>query len=812
MATQKFPYLTPAQLDTLEGEAQDDTAVAEGFGAEDFELVDEPEDGGELELPFDDEEMEDAPLPQHDENIAEFLEDAELEKIAGDVEGWFKSDWDSNSDWRRLFTEGLDLLGLKVEDVDQPFVGAANAVHPILIENVVKFQSKAYTELFPPNGPVRTKIIGMQTPERQQQAQRVKDYMNYQIMCQMPEYGPELDRMLFYLAFAGSAFKKTYYEKTLDRPKSIFLRVDDFVVNYGATDLDTASRYTHKYKLSSNELKKLVKVGVFREVEDLPSAATPSDDEVQAALDNVEGTSRSDYWADNEHTILEMHVDLDLEGEYADEDGIARPYIVSIERDSGQVLSIRRNWKEDDAKFKKQVAFTHYILIPGFGFLGYGYLHLIGGLAKMATASMRQLSDAATLVNLPAGFKSAMIRVVGGGKGFMPGEFKDVQTPLQNISQGFMTLPFKEPSPTLFNMMSFIVDAAQKFADSTDAVVADAANYGPVGTTMALIEASGKMFSAIHKRLHFAQKHDLKLLADVNYSTMDVTEYPYDVVGGAKQVFKDDFDGRIDVLPVSDPNMASQSQKIAQTQAMLALAQQYPQDHDQKALIVELYTNMGVEQPERFLAKPQPEPPAMDPVTENFTALQGKPISVKMFEDHDAHYKVHNAVIQDPIYMQSNAQGIQMLTAHNQNHMAYKYMVEMQKMIGELPQGELPPEAMNQIAVQASQAADQLLQRDQAIAQAIQQGAGPTEIDVAMRGLDIQQEKHIMEFQTKMKDLALKEKDMSLDAMSEQKDREMELLIARLQAAHGARIEALKARKDVVLTKEKARGRGTKST
>lgn len=813
MAIQKFPDLTPAQLDALEGEAQEDVAVPEGFGSDDYELVEEPEEG-ELELPFDEaDEIEDAPLPAHDENLAEVLEDAELEEIAGNVETWFTSDWNSNADWRRLFTEGLDLLGLKVEDVDQPFPGAANAVHPILIENVVKFQSKAYTELFPPNGPVRTKVIGMQTIERQQQAQRVKDYMNYQIMYQMPEYGPELDRMLFYLAFAGSAFKKTYYDQALGRPKSIFLRVDDFVVNYGATDLETAARYTHKYKISSNELKKLVAAGVFRDVEGLPSAATPTDDEVQSALDDVEGTSRSDYWQDNEHTILEMHVDLDLDGDLADEDGIARPYIVSVERDSGQVLSIRRNWKEDDEKKRKQVAFTHYVLIPGFGFLGYGYLHLIGGLAKMATASMRQLSDAATLVNLPAGFKSAMIRVVGGGKGFMPGEFKDVQTPLQNISQGFMTLPFKEPSPTLFNLLSFTVAAAQKFADSTDAVIADSTNYGPVGTTMALIEASGKMFSAIHKRLHFAQKHDLKLLADLNYTTMELTEYPYDVVGGARQVFKEDFDGRIDVMPVSDPNMASQSQKVAQTQAMMALAQQYPGEHDAKALLVELYTNMGVEQPERFLAKPAPEPPAMDPITENFTALKGQPISVKMWEDHDAHYKVHNAVIQDPIYAQSNAQGVQVLAAHNQNHMAYKYMVEMQKLVGELPQGEMPPEQLNQIAIMASQAADKLLQRDVAVAKAIEQGAGPTEIDVAMRGLDIQQEKHLMDFQAKMKDLELKSKDMTMEAVSEEKDRQMELLIARLQAAHGARIEALKARKDVVLSKEKARGnRGTKST
>lgn len=812
MVTQKFPYLTPAQLDLMEG-----TDAEPSSFEDEVEIIPEDE-GEESDFTAIEEALtmaEAPPPPDHDENLAESLDEDVLEKIASDVQEWFDVDWKSNSDWRRLFTEGLDLLGLKVEDVDQPFEGAANAVHPILLENVVKFQSKAYGELFPPNGPVRTKIIGMQTIERQQQAQRVKDFMNYQIMHQMPEYGPELDRMLFYLAFAGSAFKKTYYDTSLGRPRSIFLRVDDFVVNYGATDLETAGRYTHKYKLSSNELKKLVKAGVFREVEDLPSNPSKSEDEVQSALDEQSGTQDANYWEGNEHTILEMHVDLHIEDDpLADSDGIALPYIVTIERDSRQVLAISRNWEEDDEKRKKQVVFTHYILIPGFGFLGYGYLHLIGGLAKMATASMRQLSDAATLVNLPAGFKSAMIRVVGGGKGFMPGEFKDVQTPLQNISQGFMTLPFKEPSPTLFNLLNFAVAAAQKFADSTDAVIADSTNYGPVGTTMALIEASGKMFSAIHKRLHFAQKHDLKVLAHIDFKTLETEEYPYDVVGGTRQVFKADFDGRIDVLPVSDPNMASQSQKIAQTNAMMTLAQQYPGEHDPKALLVELYTNMGVEEPARFLAKPMPEPAPMDPVTENFMALQGKPISVKMFEDHDAHYKVHNAVIQDPIYQTSNGQGLQLLAAHNQNHMAYKYMVEMQKVMGPLPQGqELPPEQLNQIAIMASKAADQLLQRDVAIAQAMEQGAGPTEIDVAMRGLDIQQEKHIMDFQAKMRDLDLKAKDMGMDAASEQRDRETQLLIARLNAANQARIAALTARKDVVLSKEKARGnRGTNST
>lgn len=806
MHTEKFPYLTPEQLDALEGEAP---ATNEGV-PDDVVLI---EDAEELE-PIEDPDFlddPDAPPPEHDENLAERLEKAQLEEIASECLSWYDADYNSNKDWRELFTSGLDLLGVKIQDIEDPFPGACNAVHPVLLESVTKFQSKAYAELFPPQGPVRTKIMGTQTPAKQAQAKRVKDYMNYQIMEVMTEYGPELDRLLFYLAFAGSAFKKTYYDAALKRPKSIFLRVDDFVVNYGATDLASAARYTHKYTLSTNEIRKLVAAGVFREIDGLGEAGPEPNTDVQDQLDDLEGTSRTNFWDSDEHTIIEMHVDYDVPGD-EDPDGIARPYIITIDHASQEVLAIRRNWREDDLDKKKIVWFTHYVMIPGFGFLGYGYLHLIGGLAKMATASMRQLSDAGTLVNLPAGFKSAMIRIVGSGGGFKPGEFKDVQTPLPDISKGFMPLPFKEPSPTLYNLLGFVTAAAQKFADSTEAVIADSTNYGPVGTTMALIEASGKMFSAIHKRLHFAQKHDLKLLAAINFDTLPEQAYPYDVVGGSREVFKADFDGRIDVCPVSDPNMASQSQKVALANTILTVSQQFPAVHDQQAVSLEMYHALGVEEPERLMAKPPPEPPNADPVTENFWALQGKPISVKIWEDHDSHVKVHMGVIKDPVYATTNAQAIQVLNGHVQHHMAYKYMVDMQQLIGELPQdGQIPPEQQNQIAMRAAQAADTLLERDVAIAQALEQGAGPTEIDVAMRGLDIQMEKHIMDFQAKMRELDLRAKDMAIDDVNADRDREVKLLIERMRIAHEKATKAVEVRKDVVLRKE-ANGRSGSGT
>lgn len=783
MPIQEFPRLTPEQLAALDGEP---LTPVEGY--EGPAQVTELEDGG-LEVNFG--EPEQAPLEDstpHDANLAEVLDASYLNQLGRELVDAYTQDHDSTSEWRSIFTDGLELLGLKVEELTEPFPGAPSVVHPVLIESVVKFQAKSYAELFPSKGPVRTKVVGTRTKEREAQAKRVRDFMNYQIMTQMSEFGPELDRLLFYLPYAGSAFKKTFYDPILGRARSIFIRADDFVINYYATDLESAERYTHKFTMSENELRKHVTAGIFLEPKSIPSNPQQHDTEVDSAIDEIEGrTPPISTGIDNTYTLLEMHVNVDLPDEFADPAGIQRPYVVTIDIDSYKILAIRRNWKEGDSTFAKRVWFTHYPFVPGLGFYGYGYLHLIGGLAKTATGTMRNLLTAGIFSNFPAGYKSHGMRVVGGNDVLEPGEFAEINSPFQDLTKSIVPLPFKPPSETLMNLLTFVVEAAQKFADSTESVISESTNYGPVGTTMALIEASGKLFSAIHKRLHFAQKHDLALLAEINGEYLP-DQYPYEVVGGQGQIFAKDFDGRVDVLPISDPNVPSQAQRISKAQVILTTAAQSPSEHDMREVILEMYNSVDIDEPERFLKKPPGQIPYQDPVTENVSMMRSQPASVKPDEDHGAHLAVHIPFLEDPA-VQQNEPGMELMKAHIYWHVAENYKVRMQQAMGGTipmaqPGQQIPVQQLNQIAVAAADVADGILaqaQQEAAEEEQTQAMADP-EYQLAKEGLDIQREQNAMKHLEAMQELQRKIRKDAVDEVDSDLDRAMSLTIARLQA------------------------------
>ena len=521
------------------------------------------EDGGvEVEFGEMEEMMISGPMGSHFENLAEYLEEEDLDDIGNMVLDSYESDKESREEWEQIFERGFDLLGLKLEETTEPFDGACTAVHPLLIESVVKFQSKASQELFPAGGPVKSQIIGSSTIEREKQAQRVKNFMNYQLTEQMPEYFEEQERLLFHLPVMGSAFKKIYYDQLLERPVSELVPVDHFYVSYNAKDLRTASRYTHLIFRSENDFRKDVVSGMYRDVE-LSKPSAPDLPEMTQKMDEIMGiTSGGMDLEDPQYVLLEQHCYLDLPEPYSDPDGIAHPYIVTIEEKSKKVLCIRRNYKEDDPKKEKKLHFIHYKYVPGFGFYGLGLIHFLGNLTMTATTAMRSLIDAGQFANLPGGFKARGVRLVGDNEPIAPGEFKEVESTGIDLNKAIVTLPYKEPSQTLMGMMQFVIGAGQKFADSTEQVIADSKNSGPVGTTMALLEASSKFFSAIHKRLHKAQKDEFAVLAQINYDYLPPS-YPYEVVGGDQEVFKQDFDGRIDIIPVSDPNIPSSAHRMA---------------------------------------------------------------------------------------------------------------------------------------------------------------------------------------------------------------------------------------------------------
>ena len=679
-----------------------------------FEL----EDGGALVILGP--ELSEELMPGFDSNLAEHMDTRELGSLGSELLADFESDRRSREDWEETYKKGLDLLGLKIEDRSSPWPGACGVFHPILSEAAVRFQSQAIMETFPAGGPVRSKIVGKVTPERERQAIRVKDDLNYMLTEKMSEYRNEHERMLFALPLAGAAFKKVYFDPTLNRPASIYVPAEDFVVPYGASDLQTAIRYTHIMRKHPNEIRKLQVMGFYRDI-DL-SAPVPERNEIQQTKDKLSGEELNDL--DDRHTLLEIHVDLDLPGyedvdKDGDETGIALPYVVTVERSTGAVLSIYRNWKQED-KFKlKRQHFVQYGYIPGFGFYPFGLIHLVGGIAKSATSILRQLVDAGTLANLPAGLKARGLRIKGDSTPLMPGEFRDVDVPSGAIKDSITFLPYKEPSQVLAGLLGTMVEEGRRFASIADLQIGDANQNAPVGTTLALMERSMKVMSAVQARLHASMKQELDLLVDIIRTHMQ-GDYDYETDMGATRT--NDYDGRIDVIPVTDPNAASLSQRVVQYQAALQLAQQAPQMYDLPELHREMLTVLGIQDPGKIIPSEKDKKP-MDPVSENMAILSGKPVKAFLYQDHEAHIRVHMSAMQDPKIMQLVGQSPQAgpmqaaAMAHISEHIGFQYRKEIEKQLGvELPPpGEdLPEDIEVALSRLMSDAGEKLMQKSQA--------------------------------------------------------------------------------------------------
>ena len=576
----------------------------------------------------------------HYANLAELLPDDVLDDLGSSLFDNFTQYKASRKDWEDGYTKGLDLLGFKYKDRTQPFQGASGATHPVLAEAVTQFQAQAYKELLPAQGPVRTQILGVSDRAKEEQSQRVKDFMNYQLMDKMKEYEPEFDQMLFYLPLSGSAFKKVYYDELLQRAVSKFVPADDLIVPYTATSLDDADAVMHTIKVSENDLRKKQVGGFYRDIEVNPSYMQETEvEKKERELEGVRKTRDEDIFQ-----LIECHINLDLEGfedrdEAGEPTGIKLPYVVTIETGTRKVLSIRRNFKLDDPTKQKIQYFVHFKFLPGLGFYGFGLIHMIGGLSRTATAALRQLLDAGTLSNLPAGFKQRGIRIRDDAQSIQPGEFRDVDAPGGNIRDAFLPLPFKEPSATLLQLMGVVVNAGQRFASIADMQVGDMNQSAAVGTTVALLERGSRVMSAIHKRLYVAMKQEFKLLADV-FKTYLPPEYPYDVVGGQRNIKQTDFDDRVDIVPIADPNIFSQTQRISMAQTELQLATSNPQIHNLYQAYRSMYEAIGVKDIDKILPPPK-QPMPMDPATENILALSGKPFQAFKGQDHRAHITVH---------------------------------------------------------------------------------------------------------------------------------------------------------------------------
>jgi len=601
-----------------------------------------PEEDGGATIDFEPGSINIPGTESHFDNLADILPADVLDPLGSELKNNYIDYKMSRKDWEKSYTDGLDLLGFKYENRTEPFQGASGATHPVLAEAVTQFQATAYKELLPSDGPVRTQILGAKTPQKDQQAHRVKDFMNYQIMDQMKEYEPEFDSMLFHLPLAGSTFKKVYYDDLLGRAVSKFVPADDLIVPYTANSLAEAEAIIHVLKLSENDLRKQQVAGFYSDVE-LNPPGTIVNDEVSKKEKELEGTKKSGKQIPM-YTLLECHVDLDLEGfedigPDGEPTGIKLPYIVTIEEGSGTVLSIRRNYAPNDPKKQRVQYFVHFKFLPGLGFYGFGLIHMIGGLSRTATVALRQLLDAGTLSNLPAGFKQRGVRVRDEASPIQPGEFKDVDAPGGNLREAFFPLPYKEPSATLLQLMGIVVQAGQRFAAISEMQIGEGQSNAAVGTTIALLERGSKVMSAIHKRLYSSMKQEFKLLAKI-IATYLPPEYPYDVVGGARVIKQTDFDERIDILPVADPNIFSMSQRITLAQTQLQLATSNPQIHNLYSAYRTMYEAIGVKNIDAILPPPQPVQP-MDPSQEHIMAMSGKSFQAFPGQDHRAHITAH---------------------------------------------------------------------------------------------------------------------------------------------------------------------------
>ena len=750
----------------------------------------ETEDGGII-IDFEGEITEELlGSDSHDQNLAEVIDDAVLQSMASELIADFKADQESRSDWARAYVKGLDLLGMKVEDRQQPWAGASGVFHPILTEAVVRFQAQAMGEIFPPAGPVRTKIVGKDDTEKKQQAVRVENEMNYLLTEEMSEYRDEMEQMLFKLPIAGSAFKKVYYDPLMERPCSMFVPSEDFVVSYGASDLKTCPRYTHVMKKTSNEVLQLQVNGFYRDV-DLPDPE-PDYSDIKQKYDELDG-EEAVIEDDDRHTILEMHVDMNMPEEFDDPDGIARPYVITIDKTSSEILSIRRNWYEDDEKKKKRMHFVHYRYLPGLGFYGTGLIHLIGGLAKSATSILRQLIDAGTLSNLPAGLKARGLRIKGDDAPLMPGEFRDVDVPGGAIRDSITFIPYKEPSSVLYSLLGNIVEEGRRIGSVADVQVGDTNPQAPVGTTLALMERSMKVMSGVQARLHAALKQELRILAKIIHDNMS-EDYSYQIEGEFSRT--KDFDGRVDVIPVSDPNAATMSQRVMQYQAALQLAQQAPQLYDMGKLHRQMLEVLGISEAADIIKLPDDIKPK-DPVTENMAILKQEPVKAFMYQDHEAHIQVHMSAMQDPKIQQIVGQSpfagaIQSaMAAHITEHVAYQYRKEIQIQLGvEMPSEDqpLPEDTEEEISRLAAEAAQKLLGKNKAeVAQQQAEEAAKDPLTVIQQreiAIKEQELKHKIEMDRASLDLDATTKIGNLDLQAERIKSENK----RAGASIGARI------------------------
>lgn len=683
------------------------------------------EDGG-VTVDFGDPASDEQPPVEHGGNLADIMEEGDLTSIAADLISDFDADLETRKDWEEAYIKGLDLLGLNIEERTTPWPGACGVYHPVLTEAVIRFQAQTIMEVFPSSGPVETKIIGKADEEVLKQAQRVKQEMNYIVTEKMRDYRSETEQLLFRLPLAGSAFRKVYYDTINKRPAAVFVPAEDFVVAYGTTDLAACPRYTHVTRMYPNELRKLQVSGFYRDV-DVPEPS-PDFSSLQKKYDKVKGEAPS-FLDDTRHTILEMCVDLDLPG-FEDEDGLELPYVVTIEKSSRTILSIRRNWKEEDTTFSKRQYFVHYQYLPGLGFYGTGLVHLIGGIAKSATSILRQLVDAGTLSNLPGGLKARGLRIKGDDNPIMPGEFRDVDVASGSIRDSITFLPYKEPSAVLYQLLGNLVDEGRRIGSIAEMDVGNSNPEAPVGTTLALLERSMKVMSAVQARVHDSLGREFQLIADVIREYMP-PEYEYAVSDEGAQPYtrQADFDARVDIIPVSDPNASTMAQKVMQYQAAIQLSQGAPEGmYNTEVLHKQMLHALNVPNVDLILpAKEQAV--STDPVTENMNVMSGKAIQVFPEQDHDAHIKVHTAFMQDPIYQQfvsqsPNAQQfVGAIQSHLAEHFAYSYRRQIELKLGvSLPQmgQQLPPDVENDIAKLAAVAADRLLSQHNAEQEAAQ--------------------------------------------------------------------------------------------
>jgi hypothetical protein len=790
MAIDKALYEAPQGLE----------ALSEAEPAVEIEIVDPEEvnigmDGVEISLSKRQPRAED-----FDANLAEYMSESELGTIAGDLLGMYEEDLSSRKDWLDTYVKGLKILGIRYEERTEPWPGACGVFHPLLMESAVKFQSETIMETFPAAGPVKTKIIGKETPEKKDSAIRVADDMNYELTEVMKEYRPEHERLLLSLALSGNAFKKVYFDPSLGRQTAVYIPAEDIVVPYGAANIETAERVTHKMRKTENALKKLQHAGFYRDV-DLGDPINVMDEvEKQKAEDQGFSTSM-----DDRYLLLEMHVNYDLPG-YPDVDkdnnetGIALPYVITIEKGTGTILAIRRNWKEDDKLKEKRQHFVHYGYIPGFGFYYFGLVHLIGGHSRAATSLLRQLIDAGTLSNLPGGLKSRGLRIKGDDTPIAPGEWRDVDVPSGAVRDNILPLPYKEPSQTLSMLMDKVVEDGRRFAAVSDLKISDMSSQAPVGTTLAVLERVLKVMTAVQARIYYTMKQEFKLLAAIiRDNTPD--EYDYEPEVGNRKAKKADYDN-VNVIPVSDPNASTMGQKIVQYQAVLQLSASAPQIYDLPYLHRQMIETLGVKNAEKIVPDLADLKP-LDPIAENMNLLTGKPVKAFLYQDHEAHLQVHMSAMQDPKMMQivgQNPMAQQIMgaaQAHIMEHVAFQYRKEIEKQLGvNLPappnkdegeDGTMPPEVEVQISQLAAAAAAKLLQKDQAEAQAqqAQQQAQDPLLQMQMQELQIKQadvqakqQKAAMDAQVKQAEIQRKQQKDLIDAATksdELKLREMEI-------------------------------------